>query len=155
HPPVDESKNGVVASETNISAGKEFAATLAQNDVTRDHGLSSKLFHTETFACAVASILDASLSLFMSHKRELCGDGFDLQPRELTAMTDGAMIALAALVFEGNDLWRLCLLKDFDDDRGPRHQRRPNREAVAIRHQKDLFKFGLCARLEVELFNLD
>ena len=46
HAAVHESKNGVIAPETNVSARKEFGAPLTQDDVAGDHGFSAKLFHT-------------------------------------------------------------------------------------------------------------
>jgi hypothetical protein len=43
---VHQSKNRVIASETDISARQKFGASLSENDVPGDHGLSAKLLHT-------------------------------------------------------------------------------------------------------------
>jgi hypothetical protein len=43
---VHESKNGIIASETDVSARQEFGSPLPENDVSGDHGLSSKFLHT-------------------------------------------------------------------------------------------------------------
>ena len=59
------------------------------------------------------------------------------------------------MYLEGNDLWRLGLLEDLDGDCSARHQRRTDRYGVPIRHQKNLFEFGIGPRLEGKLFNLN
>ena len=77
---INEGKNGVIASKADIAAGMEFCAALAKDDVSRDDGLPAKLLYAEAFADAVASILDASLTFFVSHKPGLRSNGFDLEP---------------------------------------------------------------------------
>jgi hypothetical protein len=67
HTAVNESKEGVISSQTNVSTREKFRAALAQDDIAGDDGLAAKFLYTKALACAVASILDASLSLFMSH----------------------------------------------------------------------------------------
>jgi hypothetical protein len=155
HVPVNKGKNGIVASETDISSRQKLGAALAKNNVAGDNGFSTEPFHTESFTRAVAPILDAALSLLMSHKPELCADGFDLKPRQQAAMTHGAMVAFAALVFEGNNLGRLLLLNHLSGDGRARNQWGANRNALPVGNQEDLVKLCLRTRLDVELLNLD
>src|SRR5581483_1031428 len=44
------------------------------------------------------------------------GDAFDLQTGELATMTDGAVIAFAAAILEGDDLLVFALLDHFGRD---------------------------------------
>src|SRR4029077_2077778 len=64
---VDQSENRVIAAEANVLTRQKFRAALANNDVAGDDQLAAKSFYTETFANAVAAVLDAALSFFMSH----------------------------------------------------------------------------------------
>jgi hypothetical protein len=68
HVSINECEDGVIAPKTDIAAGMEFRAPLAKDDVSRDDGLAAKFLDAETFAGAVASIFDAALTFFMSHK---------------------------------------------------------------------------------------
>ena len=113
---INEGKDGVIASKTDIPAGMEFCAALAKDDVSRDDGLAAKLLYAEAFAYAVASILDATLTFLVSHKPGLRGDCLYLQPSELPAMAHRAVIALPALVFESDDLGSFGLFDNLGSD---------------------------------------
>ena len=152
---INESEDGIIAPKTNIPAGMEFRAALAKDDVSRDDGLPAKFLYAKTFAGAVASILDATLTFFVSHKPGLRADGFDFEPGELPAMADRAVVALAALKFEGDNLRRLGLLDDFGGDSGARHERHAYRKAFAVGNQENLLERCLRASLDVEFFDLD
>ena len=67
HLAVDQRENGVIATEPDILAGQKFRAALADDDVAGDDRFAAKFFHAEPFADAVAAVLDAALSFFMSH----------------------------------------------------------------------------------------
>lgn len=47
---VDESEERVVTATTNTQARMHFRATLADDDVTSDHGLAAEFFHAEALA---------------------------------------------------------------------------------------------------------
>jgi len=78
HATVNERKDRIVPPKADVSTREKFRAALAKDDIASDDSFPSKLLYTKTFARAVAPILDASLSFFMSHNPELCADGFDL-----------------------------------------------------------------------------
>ena len=67
HLSVDQRENRVIATEPDVLAGQKLRPALPDDDVARDHGFAAKFFHAEPFADAVAAVLDAALSLFMSH----------------------------------------------------------------------------------------
>lgn len=67
-----EGEEREVAAETDIASRQIFAAALTDKNVAGEHFLTAEFFHAETFADAIASILDAALSFFMGHMRE-CG----------------------------------------------------------------------------------
>src|ERR1700736_386846 len=64
---VDQSENRVIAAEPDIFTRQKFRAALANDDVAGHDQLAAESFYTETFANAVAAILNAALSFFMSH----------------------------------------------------------------------------------------
>jgi hypothetical protein len=73
HVAVNERENGVIPSETYVSARQKFCAALANNDVARDDHLAAEFFHTQALADAVAAVLNATLSFFVSHGLRLFG----------------------------------------------------------------------------------
>jgi hypothetical protein len=64
---VHEGEDGVVAAETDVLAGHELRAALADDDIAGDNRLAAEHFNAETLADAIASVLDGSLTFFMSH----------------------------------------------------------------------------------------
>jgi hypothetical protein len=70
---VDQSENCVIAAEADIFTRQKFRAALADNDVAGHDQLAAESFYTEPFANAVAAILNAALSFFMSHWKKLKG----------------------------------------------------------------------------------
>ena len=66
--PVNKSEDGVIGSKTDIFAGEEFCAALADDDVSSNHGLAAEFLHAESFADAIASVFYGALTFFMSHK---------------------------------------------------------------------------------------
>ena len=117
HLAVDQRENRVVAAEPDVFSRQKFRAALADDDVAGDDRFAAKFFHAQPFADAVAAILDAALSFFMSHFRRvgvdalrllfalLCFAAFfvstelmlgDLHPRQFAAMPNRAVITFAA-----------------------------------------------------------
>ena len=129
---INESEDGVIASKADIPAGVELCAALAKDDVSGDDGLPAKFLYAETFAGAVASIFDAALTFFMSHKPGLRADGFNFEPGELPAMANRAMVAFPALIFEGDNLRRLGLFDDLGGDSRARNERHSYRKAFTV-----------------------
>ena len=71
---VHEGEDGVVAAETDVLAGQELGAALADDDVAGDDGLAAEFLHAEAFAGAIAPVLDGSLTFLMSHNwKWVCG----------------------------------------------------------------------------------
>jgi hypothetical protein len=68
---VHQCKNRVIATESNVLSGHKLCAALADNDVAGDDHLAAKSLDAETFADAVAAVLDATLSFFVSHLEEV------------------------------------------------------------------------------------
>src|SRR5437773_8666613 len=64
---VDQSENRVIAAEANVLTRQKFRAALANNDVASHDQLAAESFYTEPLANAVAAVLNAALSFFMSH----------------------------------------------------------------------------------------
>jgi hypothetical protein len=64
---IDQRKNGVIAAEADILAWQKLGSALAHNDVAGDDQFAAVSFYAETFANAVAAVLNAALSFFMSH----------------------------------------------------------------------------------------
>lgn len=54
---VGQCKQRVIASDTDILAGVETGATLANNDVARDDGFAAVLLDSQHFGIAVSSVL--------------------------------------------------------------------------------------------------
>jgi len=64
---VDQRENGVIAAEANVLTRQKFRAALANNDVASHDQLAAESFYTEPLANAVAAVLNAALSFFVSH----------------------------------------------------------------------------------------
>jgi hypothetical protein len=67
HIPIDQRENRVVAAEPYILARQEFRSALPDNDVASDDQLTSKFFNAQPLADAIAPVLYATLSFFVSH----------------------------------------------------------------------------------------
>ena len=66
---VYQRKNSVIAAKTHVPAGQKLCSPLPNNNIAGDDHFAAELFHAEPFANAVAAVLDAALSFFMSHSR--------------------------------------------------------------------------------------
>ena len=67
HAAIDQCPNRVITAQTDILAGVELRATLADDDVAGDDRLAAEFFDAEPLADAIAAVLDASLTFLMSH----------------------------------------------------------------------------------------
>jgi len=70
---VQQRKNCVVAAQPDIFSGQKLCPALAHNDIAGHNHFAAEFFYTEPLADAVAAILNAALSFFVSHWRELMG----------------------------------------------------------------------------------
>src|SRR5687768_17222040 len=48
--PIDQGKNGVIATKPDVFAGQKFRPALADDNVAGDDGLTAKFFYAEPFA---------------------------------------------------------------------------------------------------------
>src|SRR5437016_4531890 len=64
---VNQRENCVVASEADVFARLKFRAALAHDNVAGDDHLAAEFFYAEPLTDAVAAILNAALSFFVSH----------------------------------------------------------------------------------------
>src|SRR5215469_3040514 len=65
---VHKRENRIIPPKTDIFSRQKFRPTLTNNDVTGDDQFAAEFFHAQPFADAIAAVLDAALSFFMSHK---------------------------------------------------------------------------------------
>ena len=68
HLAVDQRENRVIATEPDVLAGEKLRPALPDDDVAGDDHFAAKFFHAQTFADAIAAVLNAALSFFMSHE---------------------------------------------------------------------------------------
>ena len=64
---VQQRKDCVVAAEPDVLAGQKLCPALAHNDVAGHNHFAAEFFYTQPLADAVAAILNAALSCFVSH----------------------------------------------------------------------------------------
>src|SRR5436309_8849792 len=64
---VDQCENCVIAAEPDVFARQKFRPALPHDDIAGNDQLAAESFYTEPFANAVATILNAALSFFVSH----------------------------------------------------------------------------------------
>ena len=67
HAAVDQREDRVIATESDVFSRQELCPALANDDVAGDDRFAAKFFHAQPLADAVAAVLDAALSFFMSH----------------------------------------------------------------------------------------
>jgi hypothetical protein len=63
---VDQSIDGMILTETNIVTGPDGSATLTNDDVACDNGLTVCLLDTKSLGLTVAAVLGRTYTLFMS-----------------------------------------------------------------------------------------
>lgn len=68
HSSVDQSEQRVVLAETDIVAGTDRRASLADNDVARENCLTVRLLDTETLCVTVSAVLGRTDALLMSEE---------------------------------------------------------------------------------------
>ena len=67
HRAVDECKECVVLANGNSVTGIVMCATLAHDDVSGLHLLSTPDFHSKSLGCALAAVLRTTYTFFMCH----------------------------------------------------------------------------------------
>ena len=65
---VDESEQGIVGTATNIVAGMNMSASLADDDVACDYRGTICLLYAKTLGFAVTAVLGRTNTLFMSEE---------------------------------------------------------------------------------------
>src|SRR5450432_550931 len=68
HLTVLQGEDRVIATQAHILARQKLRSALPDNDVAGHVGLAPKFFHTKSLADAIATVLDAALSFFVSHE---------------------------------------------------------------------------------------
>ena len=63
-----QSKQGVVFAASNILAGMEVGATLANDNVAGDNVLTTVTLHTKSLGMRIATIAGGAKTFFMSHE---------------------------------------------------------------------------------------
>ena len=143
--PIDERKNGVIAAETDVLARQKFRPALAHDDVPGHDQFAAKSFYAQAFADAVAAVLDAALSFFMSHlsgsmfevRCSMLGvwtlkilfrlgfllgflradaNALDFHARQFAAMPDGAVITFAPFKLERDHFFIFALLENLSSN---------------------------------------
>ena|SRR5438270_5482583 len=66
--PINQREDRVIAAEPNVFSRLKLRAALAKNNVAGQDSLAAETFYPEPFADAVATVLNAALSFFVSHK---------------------------------------------------------------------------------------
>jgi len=64
---IDQCENGVIAAEADVLARQKLGPALAHNDIAGHDQFAAVPFYAETFTNAIAAVLNAALSFFMSH----------------------------------------------------------------------------------------
>src|SRR4029453_255704 len=67
HASINPRKNCIIPPESDVFPRQKFCAALPHNDIAGDNPFAAEFFHTQPLADAVAAILNAALSFFMSH----------------------------------------------------------------------------------------
>src|SRR6266446_5384972 len=71
HLAVDQREQCPVAAGADVLAGDEFGAALADQDAARGDKFAAEPFYPESFADAVAPVVDAAAAFFVCHKFKL------------------------------------------------------------------------------------
>jgi len=83
----------------------------------------------------------------------LSGDLGDLELGELSAMADGAVVALTALELEGDDFVVLVLLDNLGLHAGSRNKRGAKVDLVAVHNEENVTECGFFAGFGREFFD--
>jgi hypothetical protein len=70
---VNEREDRVITAKADVLTRQKLRPALAHDDVAGHDHLAAEFFHTEPFADAVAAVLDAALSFFVSHRKKVKG----------------------------------------------------------------------------------
>ena len=67
HAAINQGENRVIATHAHALAGVELGATLANDDVAGDDGLTAKLLHAEALAAGITTVTYGTLTFLMCH----------------------------------------------------------------------------------------
>jgi len=104
HFAVYQGKYGMIAAQANILTGMVLGTTLADDDVTCDHILTTPEFHTEALAVRFATVLGTTYTFLMSHDTGILFDLLDFQFGEGLAVTILYLVALPSFLLEYDHL---------------------------------------------------
>ena len=116
HVAIGQREQRPVAPHADIAAGVKLGAALANNNITGDHCLPAKFLHTQSFACAVATVAGTALSFFMCH--DLCADFVDLDKGKILPVAVLVAIPFASFHLPNNELFASGVLDHFSLDLG-------------------------------------
>lgn len=68
HGALAQCEQGVVFATTDVLAGMEVGATLANNDVAGDDVLTTEALHAKSLGMRVAAVTGGAKTFFMSHE---------------------------------------------------------------------------------------
>ncbi len=143
----------VVLAQTDIDAGMELGATLANNDATGVDQLTTEDLHTEHFGLGIAPVSRRAAAFFLCHDSfPLSGDRTNEQFCELLAMSLTFLIVLATAHFENADLVVLAVCHDRDTHCCAGHQGSTNLQICAVADCQNLVEHNLLAYVRSNLF---
>ena len=123
HLAIGQSEKCPITACADIVTGHELGAALADNDAARGDEFPPERFNSKTLAVAVPPVAAAALTFLMCHKF-LNFDFLDLQHRLFLAVPNRAVITLAPLHLESDQLRSATMFNDIRHDAGLRHIRR-------------------------------
>src|SRR5690606_17002342 len=103
HVALYQSKQGVILANTDVGAGVELSATLANNDRACADQFTTESLHTQHFWLGITSVARRAAAFFLCHDlapSELSSNRHDLQFGELLTMALGFSVVLATAQLE-------------------------------------------------------
>ena len=116
HVAIGQREQRPVTPHTDIAAGVKLGAALADDNVAGDHCLPTKFLHTQSLACAVATVAGTALSFLMCHV--LCADFVNLEKGKILTVTVLVAIPFASFHLPNNELFASGMLDHFSLDLG-------------------------------------
>jgi hypothetical protein len=131
-------------------------AELADDDITRAHGLAAKHFDTAPLSLTVAPITRTPAGFLMCHIRSylLTINSSDFESGLVLPMTSLTAVTLPSFLFENQNLLRFCLADNLTRYRGVLDQRRANFDLAITADKQDISQSYLFADLAGKLFDL-
>ena len=70
HASINQRKNRVIAAQPDILSRQKFCPALTHDDIAGNDPFAAEFFNAQPLADAVAAILNAALSFFVSHRKK-------------------------------------------------------------------------------------